>query len=192
MGTAGCVPHVGAAGIMSLQQRGRRREQSAEHELQPMPVGWRETGVKATGVKRRGTGKKPCCHCCSARCCCYVGVALLALAALAAAPLLVGAVRLAGELAELNAPLAPAAAAPQPAFLVYLTGHLRSFEWVAPMNARSFARFQGEGAPDYRVYMLPEPVLILASWPGVGQRVTEEQVARTKSLLKEHQESFLL
>ena len=46
-----------------LHQRGRRREEATEHELQPMPVGWRDAKVKATGVKqpRRGTGRRPCC-----------------------------------------------------------------------------------------------------------------------------------
>ena len=48
---------------MMLHQRGRRREEATEHELQPMPVGWRDAKVKATGVKqpRRGTGRRPCC-----------------------------------------------------------------------------------------------------------------------------------
>ena len=70
-------------------------------------------------------------------------------------------------------PAGVATRAPPPAFLVYMTGQIRSFEWVAPMNARALSQFQGPGAPNYWVYMLPEEAFASA-----GHGVTESQVAK--------------
>ena len=60
-----------------------------------------------------------------------------------------------------------------PRFLVYMTGQLRSFEFVAPLNEEHFARFQGEVSTDsdYHVFMLAEE-----SFTSAGHGVTQAQV----------------
>lgn len=68
---------------------------------------------------------------------------------------------------------APTTVSPPPRFLVYMTGQLRSFEFVAPLNEEHLATFQGEGGTDsdYHVFMLAEE-----SFTSAGHGVTQAQV----------------
>ena len=71
--------------------------------------------------------------------------------------------------AQLHAPTGR----PPPRFLVYMTGQLRSFEFVAPLNEEHIAAFQGAagGDSDYHVFMFAEESFVSA-----GHGVTQAQV----------------
>ena len=60
-----------------------------------------------------------------------------------------------------------------PRFLLYMTGQLRSFEFVAPMNERAITTFQGGADSSFQVFMLAEETFTSA-----GYGVTKEQIAK--------------
>lgn len=78
--------------------------------------------------------------------------------------------------AQLHAPNRTTVSPPPlttPRFLVYMTGQLRSFEFVAPLNEEHLATFQGEVGADsnYHVFMLAQE-----SFTSAAHGVTQAQV----------------